>query len=132
MTDQGGGFQVSQGFEVLPPKSGKAYPIPCEEWVHLKNKISKLTSEPWFFHTIGSILLGASLTTYLSIVLGTFSLPAQQRTLDIAWGVVAVTGVSGVFALLFAHKERGAQRERAGEVVAEMELIERRYEHCEP
>ena len=128
MSDQGT-FQVSQGLEVLRPRSGKAYPIPCEEWMHLKTKISKLSSEPWFFHTVGSLLLGAALTTYVSILLGTFSLPAQQRTLDIAWSVVAATTISGLFCLLFAHKERGAQRERASEVVAQMDLIEKRYEH---
>jgi hypothetical protein len=97
--------------------------------MHLKTKISKLSSEPWFFHTVGSLLLGAALTTYVSILLGTFSLPAQQRTLDIAWSVVAATTISGLFCLLFAHKERGAQRERASEVVAQMDLIEKRYEH---
>lgn len=128
MTEQAGGFQVSQGLDVIPPKSGKAYPIPCDEWALIKAKISKMTTEPWFFHTIGSLLFGAAITTFLSILLGTFSLPAQQRSLDIAWSVVAVTAISGVLCLMFAHKERGAQRDRAGEVVSQMELIEKRYD----
>jgi len=25
-------IQVSQGYDIIPPKTGKAYPILCEEW----------------------------------------------------------------------------------------------------
>ena len=74
VTEQGK-FQVSQGFDVLPPRSGNAYPIPCEEWKALKSKISKITSEPWFFHTIGSLLLGVALSSFVTILLETFSAP---------------------------------------------------------
>lgn len=127
MTEQGK-FQVSQGFDVLPPRSGNAYPIPCEEWKALKSKISKITSEPWFFHTIGSLLLGVALSSFVTILLETFSAPDQLRALYASWGVVATTAISGLLCLFFANKERIAQRERATDVVAQMELIEKRYE----
>jgi RNAse (barnase) inhibitor barstar len=131
MTDQTN-IQLSQGLIVLPPKSDQAYPIPCEEWVLLKSKMSRHTSEPWFFHTIGSILLGAALSTLIAILTGTFHLPDQQRALDIAWSVLATTVLSGLMCLLFAHKERGVHREQAREVVALMDLIEKRYERPSP
>lgn len=121
-------YQLSQGLDVLRPKSGEAYPIPCEEWTMLKGKIGKLTSEPWFFHSLGFLLLGASVSTFVAIILGTFQLPAQQRALDIAWSVVAVTTICGLACLYFANKERGVHRERASDVVAQMDLIEKRYE----
>ncbi|MCI4569041.1 hypothetical protein [Lysobacter sp. CFH 32150] len=123
-------FQMSQGFEVLPPKSGKAYPIPCEEWDLLRNKISKATSEPWLFHTVGSALLGMALSALLPIVSNTFQLPAQQRALDITWLVFVITGVCGLACLFFSHKERQVNRERASDVAAQMQLIEQRYERA--
>ena len=125
-------YQMSQGLDVLRPKSGPAYPIPCDEWNLRKGKIEKLTSEPWLFHSIGFVLLGATLSTLVTILLGTFQLPAQQRALDIAWAVVAVTLICGLACLYFANKERGVHRERANDVVAQMDLIEKRYDRPAP
>jgi hypothetical protein len=127
MTDQGT-FQISQGLEVLRPRSGRAYPIPCNEWEALKSRISKLTSEPWFFQMAGSLFLGSAITVFIAIFLDTYSCPEQQRALYTAWGVVAATTLSGSLCLLFAHRERGAQRERATDVVAQMDLIEERFD----
>jgi len=121
-------YQLSQGLDVLRPKSGEAYPIPCEEWTMLKGKIENLTSEPWFFHSLGFLLLGATVSTFVAIILGTFQSPTQQRALDIAWAVVVVTIICGLVCLFFANKERGVNRERASDVVAQMDLIEKRYE----
>lgn len=123
-------FQLSQGYEVLPPKSGKAYPIPCDEWELLKGKISKATAEPWLSHTIGSALLGMALSALLPIVTSAFQLPAQQRALDITWLVLIITGVCGLVCLLFSHKERQVHRERASDVAAQMQLIQQRYDQA--
>jgi len=125
-------FQITQGLTVLPPRSGKAYPIPCEEWRLLKDKITKYSSEPWFFHTIGSILVGAGISTLTTIFLGAFSASNQERTNLIAWGVVATTSLSGLLCLIFAHQERQSKREHATDVLAQMGLIEQRYEPPSP
>ncbi|MCU1160307.1 hypothetical protein JAK41_19305 [Stenotrophomonas maltophilia] len=123
-------FQLSQGYEVLPPKSGKAYPIPCDEWELLKGKISRAAAEPWLFHTVGSALLGMALSALLPIVTNAFQLPAQQRALDITWLVLIITGVCGIVCLLFSHKERQVHRERASDVAAQMQLIQQRYDQA--
>lgn len=118
-------FQMSQGFVVLPPKSGNAYPIPVDEWNVLKGKCEEMTNEPWFFHSLGFLLLGACGTTLTSILLGTYPAPPQSY---MAWSMVFVTGVCGVLCLYFAYKERGVQRTRATDIVTQMEIIERRFE----
>lgn len=123
MSEQGS-FQMSHGLEVLKPRSDQAYPIPCEEWTILKRKISQLSSEPWFFHTMGSLLLGAAASTLISVMLGSYS----STALVIAWAVVATTGLAGLLCLLFANKERSVQRERASDILAQMDIIEKRYE----
>jgi hypothetical protein len=122
-------IQMTQGLEVIHPKSAKAYPIPCDEWQMLKNKIKKLTSEPWLFQRLGFLLLGGALSTFVTILLGTLQLPAQQHARDIAWAVVAVTFICGMACLYFAYKEGAVHRDRANDVVAQMELIETRYEY---
>ena len=125
-------IQMSQGLEILPPRSGQAYPIPCDEWALLKQKIARIAHEPWFFHTLGSVLIGASASTFISILLGTFDAPALHNSLVIAWAVVATTVIAGFLCLFFAHQQRQDSRDRAGDVVAQMDLIEKRYERKSP
>jgi hypothetical protein len=122
-------IQMSQGYEVLPPKSSKAYPIPCDEWDLLKVKIASLATPPSFFSNIGSILVGASLSTFITIVSGTFSDPSKQRELIIAWAVVVVCFVCGVLCYLFSHMQQKMRQVQAGEITAQMEIIERRYKN---
>lgn len=123
-----GGVRMSQGLDVLPPKSGNAYPIPCAEWDVLKNRALRLVNEPWIFQSLGSLLLGAALTMFIAIVLGSYSKPEDQRAFIVGWAVVGVTLICGVLCMLFANKERQVQRERAGDIVTHMELIEQRFD----
>ncbi len=126
--NQDGGFHMSQGLDVLQPKSGPAYPIPCGDWDALKEQIKRISHEPWFFHTLGSILLGASLATFITIILGTIDSAQHEKAHIIAWAIVAVTGLSGALCMFFAHKERGIKRQRGSDLVTQMELIEQRFE----
>jgi hypothetical protein len=121
-------MQMSQGYEVLRPKNDKALPIPCNEWDVLKGKIEGITVEPWFFHTTGSILVGAALATLISIWTGAVSSIPSSNTLVIAWAITATTAITGLVCLGFAHKERGVQRSKASDVVTQMTLIEQRFE----
>ena len=121
-------IQMSQGFEILPPRAGQAYPIPCDEWASLKERLSRSAFEPWFYHTIGSVFIGVAASTFISILLGVYESPAQHSYLPTAWAVVATSSIVGFLCLIFAHQQRLAARERAGDVIAQMDLIEKRYE----
>jgi hypothetical protein len=123
-TEQGG-FRMAQGFEVLTPKEYQAYSINCEEWDVLKDRVSKLSIEPWLFHTIGSVLLGVASSAFLAILLGV-SLTDQERV--IAWAIVATAGIAGSLSTWFGQKERGFVRERAADIVTQMGLIETRFD----
>jgi hypothetical protein len=123
-----GAIRMSQGYDVLPPKAGPAYPIPCEEWDVLKSRASRLANEPWLFQSLGSVLLGAALTMFVAIVLGSYSKPEQQNAYIVAWAVVVVTLICGVLCMVFANKDRQAQRERGSDLVTQMELIEQRFD----
>lgn len=118
-------IQMSQGYDVLPPKTGKAYPILCEEWNYLKNNIRTITERPNVYHTIGSVLFGVCLSTVITIVTGSFVSPK----LVIAWSVVAVTLIVGIVCLYFAREKRKLTEKKASDVLSQMELIEKRYQN---
>ena len=122
-------FQMSQGYEVLPPKSGKAYPILCEEWDFLKKQIGSLSQKINIYHTIGSLLLGASITTFISILTGAFSnLAVQSKTaVIIAWATVVVTLICGGLSMFFSREQQKINTTQASDVKKQMEIIENRY-----
>lgn len=122
-------FQLSQGYDVLPPKPGRAYPILCEEWEHLKTQIGAIRTSFGFYHTLGSVLVGAALTTLISILLGAYSAAATSdpKVLIIAWATTIVCAISGGFALHFANESKTVSERQAAEVVRQMELIQKRY-----
>lgn len=124
-------LKLSQGFEVLRPKTGKAFPIPCNEWDVLKAKIQDLTTEPWLFHTTGSTLVGAALATAISVWTGAVSTAALSNAIVIAWAVTGACVFTGLACIGFAHKERKVHRSKASDVVTQMSLIEERFERDE-
>jgi len=123
-------LKLSQGLEVLRPKAVKAIPVPCNEWDVLKNKIDALTTEPWFFHTSGSTLIGAALATLSSIWTGAV-VPTPEKNIYIAWAITAVCGLVGIVCLLFAHAQRKVHKTKAADVSTQMNLIEQRFEREE-
>jgi hypothetical protein len=124
-------IQMSQGYDVLPPKTGKAYPILCEEWDYIKKKVGSISEKPNIYHTIGSILLGACISTLVAVLTGTFSnnnpnTPSPK--LIIAWAIVAVTLIVGLICLYFSKEQRKVTQTKASDVLNQMQLIERRYQ----
>ena len=122
-------IKVSQGLEVLRPRSDQAYPVPCNEWDVLRQQIEQLTTDPWVFQNAGALLLGAAAATLISIWTGAVTpSPAAPDAIVIAWAVTAVCGITGTCAVYFAHKERSVHRAKASMVVTQMKLIEQRFE----
>ena len=122
-------IKLSQGYEVLRPKSDQAYPVPCNEWDVLRQQIEQLTTDPWLFQNAGSLLLGAALAMLTSIWVGAVaSTPSNPNAIVVAWAITAVCAFTGCAALFFAHKERGVHRAKATMVVTQMKLIEKRFE----
>ena len=124
-------FQVSQGYDIMPPRPGKAYPILCEEWNYLKEKVRSLSDASMVYHTFGALLCGIAISTLIAILTGQIlggMDPDVQVRLIIAWAIVVVTIVCGSVFLYFARAQRKVRSVRASDVIAQMELIEKRYE----
>lgn len=128
--NQNSSFQVSQGYEILSPKPGKAYPILCEEWEFLKEKIGRISNRPNLYDMIGSLLWGGALSTLISILTGAISSnPANpdSKTVIIAWAVFAVTAFTGSISTFFGRQKHKIEEVQALEIKTQMELIEKRY-----
>lgn len=118
-------IRMSQNVELVQWREGKAYPIPCDEWDYLKRRIGEVSNHPNPFHTLGSLLLGAALSTLITILLG--GIAVGQASVTIAWAVTAVTLISGIIALVFAYKQDKVEKVQARNVLDQMAIIERRY-----
>jgi amino acid transporter len=116
-------FQISQGFEVLLPKSGKAYPVPCEEWDFLKKKIDNIAFSNNLYNDGGWVLLGIALTTLGSILLNVYA----SINLIIAWAIVGVTLITGILCLFFNSQIIKIKKINASDIIKQMEIIEKRY-----
>ena len=124
MTQESGALKLSQGYDVLQPRGGEAYPIPCDEWEFMKSKLRTIASGPWFYQTVGSALIGAAISTGLTALFATLT----DKQAIIAWASVAVTAICGILSLVFAHQQKKVYHAQAGDVLVQMEIIEKRYE----
>jgi hypothetical protein len=128
MNASDGNLQLSQGYEVLPPKSGKAYPVLCDEWCFLKAKLNNAKWQPWILQSTSFLFFGVSLTSLVSILFGSVSPGHPGNGITLAWAVFASSGAIGLACICLAFKQRKIQRSQVSEVVKQMELIEKRYE----
>ena len=124
-------YKLSQGYEVLPPKSGKAYPILCDEWDFLKTKINSISYKLNIYLELGFLFVGISFSTFVAIITGAISSenPTQSKSLFviIAWAIVVTTIIIGLIFLFFAYEIEKIKKQRASEIVSQMEIIEKRY-----
>jgi len=121
-------LQVSQGYEILAPRSGKAYPVPCEEWKFLKGKLVAVSSPPWVLPALSFVLLGAALATLIAILIGGVSAGPTGHGIIVAWAATLTTGICGAVCLAVAQKQQSVERSQVSEVVRQMELIENRFD----
>ena len=120
----------SQGYEVLPPTSGKAYPILCDDWDFLKKKVEEISNRSNIYHTLGTLLLGAALSTLIAIITGAISWGNKDEwplPLIISISCLIVLSLVGLISMYFASEQRKVKETMATDVLSHMEIIEKRY-----
>lgn len=124
-------FKMSQDFELVPPQKKRAYPILIEEWEHLKGRIRSIRDTANVYHTVGSALLGvagSALVAALTLDIPTKEDSSTPMPIMISWFIFASATVCGGLSLFFGRAQRKVQGSTATDVVAQMELIQKRYE----
>jgi hypothetical protein len=117
-------YKFSQDYEIIPPQRQKVYPISIKEWSNLKLKIKEIRDDANLYHTIGSVLLGTALSTFITAIITDFT---NEKSLWICWSIFFVTGFSGILSLHFGQQQRKVQNRKSEDVIEQMDLIEDRY-----
>jgi hypothetical protein len=112
--------------QLLAMATEDTYAIPCREWKFVKDRISKIATNPWLFQTIGSVLFGAGLAEFGTILTG--AIP-KSATTDFAnsWAFTLFALVTGAITFLLARRFEKSATTSASDVVAYMSLIEERF-----
>ncbi|PHQ86183.1 MAG: hypothetical protein COB65_01500 [Thalassobium sp.] len=126
MSEEKSSFNVSQEYEIIPHQKGQAYPIGVKEWEYLKNKIKEVNIQINNFHTIGYLLLGASVSCLITIIATDF---ANDTSKYLTWAIFGVTAICGLLAIYFAKDKHQQESAKPTEIVNQMELIESRFEN---
>jgi hypothetical protein len=125
-------FKVSQDYEIVPPQKKRVYLILVEEWDFIKGQVSALKDNTNFWHTLGSILLGVAGSGLLSAMTLDIPIPEGDKRMPmpilISWGAFVITGLTGGLSMFFAKAQRKVDEKTAGNAVAQMELIEKRFQ----
>ena len=117
--------KIAQKYTILMPQQQDAYTISVKEWRFLIQKIKSIGSNSNFFNTIGSILIGASISALITALIGIFS---TDQGKIICWTATVVTGAIGILCYIFSAKEEKIQKQRKEDTIEIMELIEEKYE----
>jgi uncharacterized YccA/Bax inhibitor family protein len=112
--------------EIVPPQKASAFAVTHKEWDLLKSAVSTIDDSNSFFHTIGSALVGAGLSTVITVLLTSFP-QGQETQRVIMWAAAVLCLLCGGLSLYFAHKEAGLLKTRASQVLSQMKVIEERW-----
>ncbi len=123
-------FNISQDYEILPPKKDKAYPIPKVEWEYLKERINKIGDNFNIYHTAGAILLGFSGSAFINLFTNDFHSREGEMSskVIICLSIAILTLIIGGMSFFFGRQQKKAQSVSSGDIIKQMDVIEKRYE----
>ena len=94
--------------------------------------MSALKDNTNFWYTLGSILLGIAGSGLLSVMTLDIPIPEGDKRMPmpilISCGAFVITGLTGGLSMYFAKAQRKVDEKTAGNAVAQMELIEKRFQ----
>ncbi|MDR3544066.1 MAG: hypothetical protein P4L69_24385 [Desulfosporosinus sp.] len=101
-----------------------------DEWDYLKTKVGQIKDNANFYHTIGSILLGAAGSAVITALTTDYKKTADGSAPTfqvIAWALVMVFLICGILSLFFGRTQRKVENVMVRDVVQQMELMEQKY-----
>ena len=134
MTDNNASFNITQDYEIIPPKKGKAYPIPKVEWDYLKERIRKIGEIINLYHTAGAILIGFSGSAFINLLTNAYpdnpDGSASTRFI-ICLSIALCSLVVGLVSFFFGRQQRKVQTVKADDIIKQMDVIETRYSNSD-
>lgn len=118
-------YKFSQNYEIIVPQKQRSYPISTSEWTIIKNKISNIKDRANLWQTLGSILIGASISTLITALINDFK---TVKLLWTCWFAFATTGLAGGLAFYFGREQRETQNQSKTDVLDFMKIVEDRFQ----
>lgn len=119
-------YKFSQDYELIPPQKQRLYPISTTEWNLIKKKIGEVKDSANFWHTLGSILIGAAISTLIAALINDFK---TEKLLWTCWAAFCVTGIGGALSFYFGKEQRQTQNKSKEDVIDFMTIIEERFQN---
>jgi hypothetical protein len=124
-------YTVSRNITVTPEGSSIGITVIHNEWIYLKDQISRISVKPGLvWHTIGSILSTSSVGTVIAIFTTDFTPTIDSGTSGKAvvyWAIVIVTALLGSASFYLGYKVRNLDAARAADIIQIMKFIEQGY-----
>lgn len=119
-------YKFSQDYELIAPQKQRSYPISITEWTIIKRKILRINDNANFWQTIGSIFIGASISTLIAALISDFK---TEKLLWTCWFAFAVTAITGVLSFYFGREQRVSLNQTKEDVLDFMKIIEDRFQN---
>jgi len=119
-------YKFSQDYELVPPQKQRSYPITTTEWNLIKKKIGEVKDSANFWHTLGSILIGAAISILIAALINDFK---TEKLLWTCWSAFFVTGIGGVLSFYFGREQRQTQNKSKEDVIDFMAIVEERFQN---
>jgi len=121
-------YKFSQDYEIIPPQKQRSYPISIKEWELIKKKINDVKNQANYWHDIGLLLIGAALTTFITIFITDFT---SNLHLLVCWFIFFLTSISGGLAFFFGSQSQKIQNKTKEDVIEFMNTIQDRFKESE-
>lgn len=119
-------YKFSQDYELITPQKQRSYPISTSEWNLIKKKISEVRDNFNFWQTLGSILIGAAISTLVTLLINDFK---SAKNILICWGLFLVSVISGSLSFYFGFLYQKIQNISKQDVIGFMVIIEERFQN---
>ena len=124
--ESGGPLRIAQEIEVMPPKPGRAFPMPVDEYQRLIQWVKRLPIPSSSFLTAAWALLGVGAAEAATILTG--SVDSRPIHLVVAW-TITLSALSSAAVCFIANGCLNKSRSQQGiDLAVQMELIQKRFE----
>lgn len=117
-------YKFSQDYELIQPQKQRSYPISTTEWNLIKKNVGEVKDSSNFWHTIGSILIGAAISTLITALISDFK---TEKHTWICWTAFSLSALGGILSFYFGKEQRKIQNKSKEDVIAFMNTIEERF-----
>jgi hypothetical protein len=121
-------FEISQKYQIIQMPKEPAYPIAESDWKHIRDMVEKIKYKSSIFSNVGSLLMGAAITSFFNILF--FSIELSKENLDkyiLMWAIFGASLMGGALCLIFAHLQTKQTSTSKDEVITFIDHLNNKF-----